>query len=58
MSFGESAAFTAVPGQIQSGDYHYQTILTAPIKLHYTYLPLHLSIRLLVDKDRMYFSWY
>lgn len=44
LSLGKSAAFTAVPGQIQSNDYHYQTILTASIKLHYTYIPVHLFL--------------
>lgn len=57
LSLGESA-FTAVPGQIQSYDYHYQTILTTPIKLHYTYLPVRPSTRLMEDKDHMYFSMY
>lgn len=50
LSLGESPAFTAVLGQIQSDDYHNLIVLTVP------YLPTHLSTKLL--KDHMCFSMY
>lgn len=50
-------SFHSCPWANSSGDYHYQTILRAAIKLHYTYLPVHL-LDSWNTRIAMYFSLY